>query len=91
MAYIIGTDRYQSKMVTTSLDNLIDEDNSVRVIDAYVNSLALSELGFIEYSGLNRGQAPYHRSDLLKLHIYGYLNKIRSSRSWNYSRICSKE
>lgn len=81
MAYIVGADRYQSKMVTTSLDDLIDEDNSVRVVDAYVNSLELSELGFIEYSGSNRGQAPYHRSDLLKLHIYGYLNKIRSSRA----------
>lgn len=53
MAYIVVTDRYQSKMVTTSLDNLIDEDNSVRVIDAYINSLELSELGFIEYSGLS--------------------------------------
>ena len=41
----------------------------------------LIELGFKEYSGTNRGQAPYRRSDLLKLHIYGYLNKIRSSRS----------
>lgn len=60
---------------------LIDEDNSVRVIDAYVDSLDLIELGFKEYSGTNRGQAPYRRSDLLKLHIYGYLNKIRSSRS----------
>lgn len=81
MAYIVGADRYQSKMITTSLDDLIDEDNSVRVVDAYVNSLELSELGFIEYSSSNRGQAPYHRSDLLKLHIYGYLNKIRSSRA----------
>ena len=42
---------------------------------------SLIELGFKEYSGTNRGQAPYRRSDLLKLHIYGYLNKIRSSRS----------
>lgn len=79
MAYIVGTDRYQSKMITSSLDDLIDTDNSVRVIDAYVNSLDLSELGFIEYRGTNKGQAPYRRSDLLKLHIYGYLN--RSSRS----------
>lgn len=71
----------EGRMVTTSLDALIDEDNSVRVIDAYVDSLDLIELGFKEYSGTNRGQAPYRRSDLLKLHIYGYLNKIRSSRS----------
>lgn len=81
MAYIVGIDRNQIRMVTTSLDALIDEDNSVRVIDAYVESLDLTELGFKEYSGTNRGQAPYRRSDLLKLHIYGYLNKIRSSRS----------
>lgn len=63
-------------MVTTSLDALIDEDNSVRVIDAYVESLDLTELGYKEYRGTNIGQAPYRRSDLLKLHIYGYLNKI---------------
>ena len=68
-------------MITTSLDDLIDKDNSVRVIDAYVDSLDLVELGFAEYSGSNRGQAPYRRSDLLKLLIYGYLNKIRSSRA----------
>lgn len=81
MAYIVGTDRNQIRMITTSLDDLIDKDNSVRVIDAYVESLDLQELGLTEYSGSNRGQAPYRRSDLLKLHIYGYLNKIRSSRA----------
>lgn len=81
MAYISGIDRNQARLIVTSLDELIDTENSVRVIDAYVNSLDLSELGFIEYSGVNRGQAPYKRSDLLKLHIYGYLNKIRSSRA----------
>lgn len=81
MAYIVGTDRNQSRMITASLDDLIDKDNSVRAIDAYVNSLNLLELGFTEYNGTNRGQSPYRRSDLLKLHIYGYLNKIRSSRA----------
>ena len=81
MAYIVGADRYQTRMVTTSLDDLISKDNSVRVIDSYVESLDLENLGFIEYSGRNRGQSPYRRSDLLKLHIYGYLNKIRSSRA----------
>lgn len=81
MAYIVGADRYQTRMVTTSLDDLISKDNSVRVIDSYVETLDLENLGFIEYSGRNRGQSPYRRSDLLKLHIYGYLNKIRSSRA----------
>ncbi|WP_333595545.1 IS1182 family transposase [Anaerospora hongkongensis] len=81
MAYIVGADRYQTRMITTSLDDLIDNDNSVRVIDSYVDSLDLENLGFTEYSGTNKGQSPYRRSDLLKLHIYGYLNKIRSSRA----------
>ena len=64
MAYIVGTDRYQTRMITTSLDDLISKDNSVRVIDSYVESLDL-EIWFIEYSGRNRGQSPYRRSDLL--------------------------
>ena len=89
MAYIVGADRYQTRMVTTSLDDLISKDNSVRVIDSYVESLNLENLGFIEYSGRNRGQSPYRRSDLLKLHIYGYLNRIRSSRaSVSYTHLC---
>lgn len=80
MAYIIGEDRNQVQVVTVSLDDLIDRDNPVRVIDAYVDTLDLAELGFVVFDGKRKGQAPYRRSDLLKLHIYGYLNKIRSSR-----------
>lgn len=48
MVYIVGIDRYQSQMVTTSLDEMISEDNSVRVIDAYVGSLELSELLYLK-------------------------------------------
>lgn len=80
MAYITGEDRNQIQLVSISLDDLIDKNNPVRVIDAYVDSLNLAELGFTVYDGNHKGQAPYRRSDLLKLHIYGYLNKIRSSR-----------
>ena len=80
MAYIVGCDRNQVNMIMTSLDEIIVAENPVRVIDAYVDSIDLLALGFKEYSGNNKGQAPYRRSDLLKLHIYGYLNKIRSSR-----------
>lgn len=80
MAYITGTDRDQINIVITSLDQLIDEDNPVRVLDAYVDSLDLKALGFVEYDGNQKGQAPYRRSDLLKLHVYGYLNKMRASR-----------
>lgn len=83
MAYLVGIDRDQASMATMSLDDLIDidKDNPVRAIDAYVDSLDLKELGFNEYDGTNRGQSPYRRSDLLKLHIYDYLNKILSSRT----------
>ena len=49
MAYLVGVDRIQIRMIDTSLDALIDANNSVRVIDAYVNSLDLMELGFKEY------------------------------------------
>lgn len=80
MAYIVGEDRNQVQYISISLDDLIEQDNPVRVIDAYVDSLDLVELGFTVYDGKHKGQAPYRRSDLLKLHIYGYLNKIRSSR-----------
>lgn len=79
--FIVGTDRYQTRMITPSLDYLISKDNIVRAIDSYVESLNLENLGFIEYNGRNRGQSPYRQSDLLKLHIYGYLNKIRSNRA----------
>jgi len=81
MSYIEGVDRMQVNIITTSLDEIIDLDNPVRVIDAFVDSLDLAKLGFKEYSDCQRGQSPYRRSDLLKLHVYGYLNKIRSSRS----------
>ena len=67
-------------MIITSLDEMIYTENPVRVIDTYVESLDLLALGFKEYCGNNKGQAPYRRSDLLKLHIYGYLSIIRSSR-----------
>lgn len=64
-------------MISTSLDNMIDEDNPVMAIDAYVNSLDLLKLEFPEYSGNNIIQSSFRWSDLLKFHIYEYLNKIR--------------
>lgn len=78
MAYISGFDRNQSFLF--SLDNFIDENNPVRLIDYFVDFLDLNSLGFITYSGNNPGQRPYKSSDLLKLHLYGYVNGIRSSR-----------
>lgn len=78
MPRISGFDRNQS--VFFCLDNYISPDNPVRIIDAFVDSLNLENLGFITFKSSAPGQQPYSRFDLLKLHLYGYTNGIRSSR-----------
>lgn len=80
MPFILGEDREQINLLPYTLDDFVSEDNPVRVIDAYVDSLNLEDLGFVIYSGNSAGQKPYRRQDLLKLYIYCYMNKIRSSR-----------
>jgi transposase len=62
------------------LDDYIAEDNPVRFIDAFVDSLDLQALGFERAVPRETGRPPYHPGDLLKLYVYGYLNRIRSSR-----------
>ena len=89
MAFIEGTDRFQSQLLDFfSFDNLIADDNPVRAIDAFVNSLNLNDLGFITFSGDNRGQKPYHTDVLLKIHLYCFFNGIQSSRK--QERECSR-
>ena len=78
MAYISGFDRNQSFLF--SLNDFISDDNPVRLIDLFVDLLDLPALGFISHSPSSPGQRPYRSSDLLKLHLYGYVNGIRSSR-----------
>ena len=78
MPRISGFDRNQS--VFFCLDNYIASNNPVRIIDAFVNMLNLEDLGFITFKSSAPGQQPYSRFDLLKLHLYGYINGIRSSR-----------
>jgi transposase len=80
MPFILGEDRNQTNLLPYTLDDYVSEDNPVRVIDAYVDSLNSEELGFVIFSGNSAGQKPYKRQDLLKLYIYCYMNKIRSSR-----------
>ena len=78
--YIIGKDRNQIEMLC--LDERIDEDNEVRLIELFVNSLPLADFGFKEEKATSLGGRPaYHPSVLLKLFIYGYMNRIRSSRT----------
>lgn len=77
MKFILGKDRNQTEIVC--LNQLISESNEVRLIDVFVNSLKLEEFGF-SVDFIENGRPAYHPSDLLKLFLYGYLNRIRSSR-----------
>ena len=89
MAFIEGTDRFQAQFMDFfSFDALISDDNYVRIIDVFVDSLNLDDLGFVSYSGNNRGQKPYHTNTLLKIHIYCFFNGIQSSRK--QERECSR-
>jgi len=79
MKFIKGDNRTQINLFPVSLEHAINENNEVRIIDLFVDSVSLEDYGFkIEY--VENGRPAYHPSDLLKLYIYGYLNKTRSSR-----------
>ena len=78
--YIEGADRTQSTLFPTALDDYVGEDNAVRVVDAFVDTLNLEALGFNGTRPADTGRPSYHPSVLLKLYIYGYLNRIQSSR-----------
>jgi len=79
MKYIQGHNRNQINLFPVSLDQSIDTENEVRIIDLFVESLSIKDYGF-RTDFQENGRPAYHPSDLLKLFIYGYLNKIRSSR-----------
>ena len=79
MKFITGTNRNQAILFPVSLEQSINEDNEVRIIDLLADSLPLQDYGF-EMEYVENGRPAYHPSDLLKLYIYGYLNKTRSSR-----------
>lgn len=80
MKYIKGQPRSQMTMVTECLEDYISEENPVRVIDAFVDSLDLDLAGFVRTIPKETGRPPYDPRDLLKLYVYGYFNKIRTSR-----------
>ena len=80
MHYISGEDRNQISVLPPSIDEYVTDENPVRVIDAFVDSLDMTAMGF-EHSELNStGRPPYANQDMLKLYINGYFNRIRSSR-----------
>ena len=80
MAHRTGTDRNQLLLLPPSLDELIGEENPTKVIDAFVDSLNIKEAGFKNSIPAEKGCPPYNPADLLKLYLYGDLNRIRSSR-----------
>jgi transposase len=80
MRHITGIPRQQLVLFPESLDEYIAADNPVRFIDAFVDSLDLTSAGFTHTTLAETGRPPYAPGDLLKLYIYGYLNRIRSSR-----------
>lgn len=78
--FVEGMDRGQSTLFPECLEDWIDENNPVRVIDVFVDELDLAELGFDGVVPEVTGRPAYHPSVLLKLYIYGYLNRVQSSR-----------
>jgi transposase len=79
MKFILGQSGDQINLFPVSLDKSIDPDNEVRIIDLFVESLSIKDYGF-RTDFTENGRPAYHPTDLLKLFIYGYLNKVRSSR-----------
>jgi len=78
--YIEGENRFQSTLFPESLDEYIAETNSIRMIDRFVDRLPLADLGFERAEPCATGRPGYHPQMLLKLYIYGYLNRLQSSR-----------
>src|SRR6187431_1942148 len=78
--FVEGADRGQSTLLPECLDEWVEESNSVRVIDCFVDALDLADLGFEGVEPAATGRPAYHPSVLLKLYIYGYLNRVQSSR-----------
>ena len=78
--FIEGVARSQVSLFPDRLEDWIDEDNPVRVIDAFVDALDLKGLAFQRASSAATGRPGYHPAVLLKLYVYGYLNRVQSSR-----------
>src|SRR6476646_2577357 len=78
--FIEGQDRSQVTLLPECLDDYIGQDNPVRVVDAFVEELELRDLGFESAEPAMTGRPSYHPAVLLKIYIYGYLNRIQSSR-----------
>ena len=80
MAHIPGHDRSQILLLPETVDDYVGPDNPVRFLEAFVDGLDLQAAGFARVEPKATGRPGYAPADLLKLYIYGYLNRVRSSR-----------
>jgi transposase len=80
MGHVEGISRYQRQLLAASLDEMVSEDHFVRVVDAFIDRLALGDLGFERVAAAETGRPGYHPAVLLKLYVYGYSSQMRSSR-----------
>ncbi|RMQ48390.1 Transposase [Pseudomonas cichorii] len=78
--FIQGEHRGQSSLLPESLDYYVSDTNPVRIVDVFVDELDQGKLGFEGIIPADTGRPPYHPAILLKIYIYGYLNRIQSSR-----------
>ena len=89
--FVQGADRRQTTLLPECLDDWVDEGNSIRAVDVFVDALELRELGFDGVDPAATGRPAYHPSPMLKLYIYGYLNRVQSSRRLERFPACSDE
>ncbi|HBF31801.1 transposase, partial [Rhizobium sp.] len=80
MAHLSGTDRSQMLLLPEVVDDYVGADNPVRFIEAFIDGLHLQASGFVRVEPKGTGRPGYDPADLLKLYLYGYLNRVRSSR-----------
>src|SRR6476619_7273240 len=78
--FVQGADRQQTTLLPECLDDWVDESNPVRAVDVFVDALELGDLGFDGVDPAATGRPAYHPSPMLKLYIFGYLNRVQSSR-----------
>jgi transposase len=78
--FIAGADRMQQALLPQNLEDYVGEENPVRVIEVFIDELDLAALGFSGMTPAATGRPGYHPSTLLKIYLYGYLNRLQSSR-----------
>src|ERR1700704_5540984 len=88
--FIDGEDRMQQALLPHSLEDYVGEENPVRVIEVFIDELDLAALGFSGMTPAATGRPAYHPSTLLKIYLYGYLNRLQSSRRLESSIRCTR-